>query len=223
MGKEVKKANKNQIKALIFDIGGVLALSKNPTSIKRGSNMHDLGVHERIAKKLKISIDQWFDTIDSTYADAYVGGVSEHTTIFTTARKLGTSPFKLAEVVIQAYRKNFKQNKKLYKFTFKLKKQGYKIAVLSDQWWLSKRAVVKESYMKKFNVVVISCDVGIRKPNPEIYKLALKKLKTPAKNCLFIDNQIWNLTPGKKLGMKTILFKDNKQLFKELEKYGVRA
>lgn len=213
----------NQIKAVIFDIGGVLVLSKNPTTIKIGKNHSYTGVHERIAKKLKISLDQWFDTIETTYVEAFIGKISEQTTILTLAKKLQVHPGYLRWLIVKSYRKNFKQNRKLYKLAFKLKKQGYKIAVLSDQWWLSKEAIVKERYMEKFDQVVISCDVGVRKPNPEIYKLTLKKLRFQAKNCLFIDNQSWNLTPAKKLGMKTILFKTNKQLFKQLEKLGVKV
>ena len=72
--------------------------------------------------------------------------------------------------------------------------------------------------MKKFDEVVVSCDVGIRKPNPKIYKMILKKLKLKGKSCIFIDNQKWNLIPAKKLGMKTILFKDNKQADEKLKK-----
>ena len=80
-----------------------------------------------------------------------------------------------------------------------------------------------EKYTKKFNAVIVSCDVGIRKPNPKIYKLVLKKLKLPAKNTVFIDNQKWNIKPAKKLGMNTILFKNNKQTLKELKKLKVGA
>jgi FMN phosphatase YigB (HAD superfamily) len=35
---------------------------------------------------------------------------------------------------------------------------------------------------------------------------------------LFIDNREWNLKPARKLGMKTILFKNNKQTIKDLKK-----
>ena len=41
------------------------------------------------------------------------------------------------------------------------------------------------------------------------------------KEVLFIDNQEWNLKPARKLRMKTILFKDNKQFVKDLKKLGV--
>ena len=66
---------------------------------------------------------------------------------------------------------------------------------------------------KDFDEIVVSCDVGMRKPNPKIYKLILKKLKLKPSETIFIDNQKWNINPAKKLKMQTILFKDNKQLF----------
>lgn len=39
-----------------------------------------------------------------------------------------------------------------------------------------------EKYTKKFDEVVISCDVKLRNPNPKVYKVMLKKLNIPAKN-----------------------------------------
>ena len=128
---------------------------------------------------------------------------------------------KLKKLYTIAYKKNFKENKKLYSFAFKLKKQGYKIAILSDQWYISEEIFAPNKVMNKFNAVVISSRVGIRKPDPKIYKLTLKKLKLPAKQTVFIDNQVWNTKPAKKLGMKTVLFKNNKQTFKDLKKLGV--
>jgi putative hydrolase of the HAD superfamily len=53
----------------------------------------------------------------------------------------------------------------------------------------------------------------MRKPNPRIYKLLIKKMKLVPSEIIFIDNQIWNINPAKKIGMQTILFKNNKQLF----------
>src|SRR3990167_5480674 len=97
----------------------------------------------------------------------------------------------------------------------KLKKQGYKVAVLSDQWFLSKEALMPEKLYKNFDEIMVSCDVEIRKPNKKIYQLSVKKLNFSPKEILFIDNQKWNILPAKKLGMNTILFKSNKQLFSD--------
>jgi HAD superfamily hydrolase (TIGR01509 family) len=57
--------------------------------------------------------------------------------------------------------------------------------------------------------------VGCRKPDPKIYKIAIKKSESNPEEILFIDNQEWNIPSAKKLGMKTIHFQDNKQLFQE--------
>ena len=97
----------------------------------------------------------------------------------------------------------------------------YILAVLSDQWHLSEDPLMPKKLYKRFGVVVVSCDVGLRKPDPKIYKLVLKKLKLKPNQTVFVDNQEWNLKPARKLGMKTILFKNNKQLFRDLNKIGV--
>jgi len=194
-------------------VGGVLALSKSPHIYKRGG-FRDIGVHEYISRKLKISVDQWFDAIDTIYALAIEGKISESKLMNTIAKNTKTTTQKLKKIVIKAYRKNFKQNKQLFKQAFKLKKLGYKIAILSDQWHLSKESLMVNKRYKKFNLSVVSCDVGMRKPNPKIYKLTINKLKYKPVECIFIDNQKWNTEPAKKLGIKPILFKDNKQLFK---------
>lgn len=210
---------KLQIKAVIFDVGGVLALGKySPES----RHYQSRGIHGFIAQKLKISIDQWFDTIDSTYADGIEGKISESKFVSIIAKNNKVTSKKISKLYIKAYKKLFKINKGLYKFAFRLKKKCYKIAILSDQHYLSEKVLMPERFVKKFDVSIVSCDVGMRKPNPEIYKLTLKKLNIPAQNTVFVDNQDWNLKPAKKLKINTILFKNNKQAIRDLEKLGVK-
>ncbi|MAG10965.1 hypothetical protein CMI44_01495 [Candidatus Pacearchaeota archaeon] len=203
-----------KIKAIIFDVGGVLTLGKKP-SLREG-RYHNLGVHEYVVKKFKVLLDQYLDAIDTSYAQAIVGEISKEKVVKILAKNFKTTPRKLEKIYIKAYRKNFKQNKQLFKQAFKLKQLGYKIAILSDQWHLSKEALMPNKNYKKFSPVIVSCDfaVKMRKPNPKIYKLTLKKLKLKPSECIFIDNQKWNIESAKKLGIKTILFKSNNQLFK---------
>ena len=211
---------KRKIKAILFDVGGVLALNKNSAKkVHRGHT--NLGIHEYIASRLNISLDQWFDSIDSVYAKSIEGKISLKKTLEMISKNVGFSQKKLKKIIIKAYKKNFRQNKLLFKKAFKLKKSGYKIAVLSDQWHFSKEALMPDKLYKKFNEIVVSCDVGMRKPNSKIYRLILKRLRVPVKQVLFIDNQEWNIKPAKKLGMKTILYKNNRQLFNDLKKLGI--
>jgi len=206
-----------EVKAIILDIGGVLFINKN--ELKKRKIIHrNLGVHQEIAKRLKISLDQYFDSIGSAYAKSLKGKITKSDLLTILYKKLNVSRKILEKFYYNAYKKYVKKNKSLISKLINLKKQGYKLAILSDQWHLSKKAHLAKEFPKLFKPIILSCDVGARKPNIKIYKLVLKKLKVPAKNCLFIDNQEWNIKPAKKLGMKTILFKNNKQLFKEFDK-----
>lgn len=207
---------KNKIKAVVFDVGGVLQLSKY--SAKCIDGHYSLGVHEYVAKKLKISLDQWFDSIDTAYTKSIEGKISRMKTISIITKNVNTTSGKLIKIFRKAYKKNFKKNKKLYRIAFSLKKKGYKIGILSDQWYLSKDALMSKKDTKGFFPIVVSCDVGVRKPNPKIYKMVIKKLGLKASEILFVDNQKWNLIPAEKLGMQVLLFKENKKLIKDLKR-----
>jgi epoxide hydrolase-like predicted phosphatase len=207
----MKKRISSNIKAVVFDVGGVLALGRN-SQLKRGKIIHS-GVHTDIAKKLKISLDQYMDAIDTNYALAIEGKITREKVIKILSQNLKISEDNVRKIYIWAYKKHFKQNKQLFEQVFKLRKLGYKIAVLSDQWYLSKEALMPDKYYNRFNSVIVSCDVGLRKPSIKIYKLFLNKIKLRPSEILFIDNQVWNIKPANNLGIKTILFKNNKQLF----------
>ncbi len=210
-----KKASKKpKIKAVIFDTNGVLALD---IELKHGTILSK-SFHAKMAKSLKINLDKWFDAIDTSYAKSIEGKISEKKTLNTIAKNLNFPPKKVEKTIIKNYRKLFKKNKELYRYAFKLKKKGYKIAILSDQWHFSKKAIIDKKHNKKFDTVIVSCDVGMRKPNSKIYKMALKKLKVKPGESIFVDNRDWNLKPAEKLGIKTVLFKNNKQAIKEIEK-----
>ena len=205
---------KSQIKAIVFDIGGVLQLGKYSKPIR---GHRERGVHEFIAKKLNISLDQYFDSLDTAYAKSIEGKIPEKKAIQIISSNLKITSKKLKQLFKQAYKKHFKLNKKLIDFSKKLKK-NHKFAILSDQWYLSKKTLITKEIKSVFKPILISCEQGIRKPNPKFYKLLLKKIKIPAKQVLFIDNQSWNIKPAKKLGFKTILFKNNQDFFKKIKK-----
>ena len=205
----------HKIKALIFDIGGVLQLTEYvyPNRKKMASGVHDI-----IVKKLKISLDEYLDAIDTAYVKSITGEISEKEADSILAKNLKITPKKLEKLYMEAFKKIFSFNKELFKYAVEKKKQGYKIAILSDQWWLSKKALITKEFYKHFNPVIVSTDVKLRKPNPEIYKLTLKKLKLKPSETIFIDNQKWNTKPAEKLGMKAVLFKNNKQTIKDIER-----
>lgn len=208
---------KRKIKSLIFDIGGVLYLNKYSTNTQ-----NSYSIHEFVSKKLGIDIDTYFDSIDEVYVDSIKGEISKQKLLSILSKNLKTKSKKIEKLYGQAYKKGFIRNKELFQKAYDLKKKGYDIAILSDQWHLSKKIFTPKDMVRKFDSIVISCDVGTRKPNKKIYKLVLKHLHIKPDEAVFIDNREWNLVPAKKMKMKTILFENNIQTFKDLKKLGIK-
>ncbi len=74
-----------------------------------------------------------------------------------------------------------------------------------------------EKVMGSFDVVIESSIVGIRKPNPEIYKLACRQLEVEPAQAVFLDDLGINLKPARALGMHTIKVTSGDQAIAELE------
>ena len=74
---------------------------------------------------------------------------------------------------------------------------------------------------KIFRLFVSSCFVGFRKPEGDIYRLALETTQIPAEQCCFIDDRALNLECAAKLGMETIEMGKLEQLRADLAKLGV--
>lgn len=220
MKEEVKRNSK--IKAVVFDIGGVLYLPNFKIRIlekiyllKNSPIKKESMIHQTLANKFNFSLDSWINSINLTYSKSIEGQISREETLEILSKNLKISKRKLKKIIHKVYRRNFKFNKFLFKEAFKLKRLGYKIGILSDQWYLSSDILAPKKFFKNFDVNIISCNVGMRKPQKEIYKLLIKKLNLNPEEILFIDDKDWNLKPAQNLKMKTILFRNNNQLFSE--------
>ena len=86
---------------------------------------------------------------------------------------------------------------------------------------LNNYRIEKFGLRKIFRVFVSSCFVGLRKPEPDIYRLALEITQMPAEECCFIDDRATNLESARGLGMQTIQMQQVEQLRGDLGKLGV--
>ncbi len=71
--------------------------------------------------------------------------------------------------------------------------------------------------MAKFDHVVESSKVGVRKPEPRFYEIACELVGAPADRCVFLDDLGINLKPARAMGMKTIKVGAAEQAISELE------
>ena len=77
------------------------------------------------------------------------------------------------------------------------------------------------SFFAFFPVRIYSCAVGASKPNPLIYKEALRALKVKSNEALYIDDIAAYVEAAKRLGMAGIQFQSPAQLASDLKSLGV--
>ncbi len=98
-------------------------------------------------------------------------------------------------------------------------RKNYKTALLSNL--ASKESMNRrfsEDELKElFDVIVISGEVGVQKPNPEIYQVTVERLGVDPNECVFIDDIERFCTAAKEVGMQAIWYKDFNQAKGELE------
>jgi putative hydrolase of the HAD superfamily len=70
--------------------------------------------------------------------------------------------------------------------------------------------------MARFDHVVESSKVGVRKPEPEFYELACELLEVSPAECVFLDDLGINLKPAAAMGMTTIKVLSAEQALAEL-------
>jgi len=68
---------------------------------------------------------------------------------------------------------------------------------------------------------IFSFEIGARKPNPQIYRLALEKAGVSPAEAVFIDDKAPFLEPAKRMGMTVLLFETPEKLREDLTQKGL--
>ena len=86
-----------------------------------------------------------------------------------------------------------------------LKKQGYKIGLISNCYF-EEATVIKNSVLwPYFDVACLSCELGIAKPEKEIFDRCVEELGVAYEECLYVgDGGSEELETAKLLGMKPV-------------------
>jgi putative hydrolase of the HAD superfamily len=93
---------------------------------------------------------------------------------------------------------------------------GVRTALVSNSWG-ELGVYERERFPELFDAVVISGEVGLRKPDPAIYRLAAARLGLPAARLVFVDDLPGNLKPARALGMLTVVHRDAASTVAQLE------
>ncbi|MFC1728264.1 HAD family hydrolase [Nanoarchaeota archaeon] len=198
---------KEMIKAIIFDIGGVIT---HP-GITRP-------YIEKVSKRFKVSFKDAEGVIRRNMSDGQTGKITFDEFINKIAKRIKLKNSVALKRIALGMNK---VNKSKYEILRRLRKK-YKVYALTNhmqEWFEYERD--KYGLAKYFHKIFASYEIGVLKPHPKIYKTVLKHIKLKPNQCIFIDNLGTNTGGAKKLGFNAIRFESNTQLKQELKKLGV--
>jgi epoxide hydrolase-like predicted phosphatase len=193
------------IRAVIFDLGGVLLRTENRTP------------RNQLADRLGLTCDELSAVIfDSLSAHQAVKGeitADEHWKAVQKA--LGIPNDEFTKVPLDFWGGD-SLDEKLVNYLRDLQPQ-YKTALLSNAWD-DLRQIIEEEWQidDAFDEMIISAEVGLAKPDPRIYQKAIAALDVTTSEAVFVDDFVENVEGARALGMQAIQFKDTDQTLSDL-------
>lgn len=110
--------------------------------------------------------------------------------------------------------RHFEHAHEMYALVRRAKEHGIATGLLSNSWG---NDYPRDMWQDMFDVVVISGEVGMRKPEPEIFELTTRRLGLEARQCVFVDDLKHNVAAAAALGWVGVHHVNYEQTAQELE------
>jgi len=199
-----------EIKAVIFDIGGVLVRTEDHRP--RQDLAHRFGMQAAALENLVFNGD-------AGHA-AQRGEVTAAAHWTGIAGKLGVPP---AE--IQSFRDDFFAgdvlDEQLLAFARGLR-PALRTGIITNAFDDVRNSLHKDfgfSLESDFDHVVVSAEEGLMKPDPRIYQKALSLCKVEPGEALFVDDFLRNVEGARSSGMHAVHFRDREKAIREIQTY----
>jgi HAD superfamily hydrolase (TIGR01509 family) len=96
-------------------------------------------------------------------------------------------------------------------------KPRYKTGLISNAWSGLRNYLVREKLDDAFDYIIISAEVGVAKPDPKIYQIALEQAQVEAREAVFVDDFLENIAACQRLGMQGIHFRDPESAIEQVK------
>jgi epoxide hydrolase-like predicted phosphatase len=93
---------------------------------------------------------------------------------------------------------------------------GIRTALLSNSWGLD--YYPRELLEQLFEEIVISGEVAMRKPDPDVYLHTAERLGLRPDQCVFVDDHDDNIDAAAKVGMRTVHHKETPATIEQMER-----
>ncbi len=195
-----------EIKAVIFDVGGVLLRTEDQTS------------RQKLADQYGITLDELSQVVFvSDISDkSTLGELDEEEVWNHVAEHFGLNEQEKREFK-QAFWEGDRLDKHLVDYIRSLRGK-YQIGLLSNAWTGARASLGgQHAFLDAFDVIVFSSEVGLAKPDASIYHLILERLGVEPHEAVFVDDYGKNVKAARETGLHAIQFKSREQAIGELE------
>jgi len=194
------------VKNVIFDLGGVV-IEWNPDRILAGYYA-DPELRALMKREL-------FQHPDWLHFDR--GTLNEAALLVRAAGRTGRPPAEL-EGLFEAIRGSLHTKADTVRLLEKLSARDVPLYCLSNMASdIFKYLRERHSFWGVFRGIVISGDIQIMKPEPEIFEFLLQRYGLTASQTVFVDDNAPNVEAARAVGIQTVWFKDARQCEIELE------
>jgi len=192
------------IKAVLFDFGGVLSqagkkgfiLKTVAELLGRPEDQVDIGDLHYMMRRGKGTDEQFFGEINRRY--------NAHLTkeLFLANTHDCTVP-----------------SQDVYELAARLRAHGIKTGILSNVFGMSAQDLRERGFYDGFDPIVLSCEEGYAKPDPELYAIGVQRTGVAADEILFVDDQNKCLPEARRQGMHTIQALSPEQIVTDVTAY----
>ncbi len=208
IGVEYNMPAKENLKAIVFDYGGVLAKISMKTTVPfmakefevDNSDIQNVFKYDYAKHRMDMFSDQDFwELVSKGLNKPIPEGINE---------RYKVEIYEMLQIL---------SDKKEHIKT--LKEKGYKVYMLSNQYPHFNEVLKDQKVFDLFDLSVVSCDYGIKKPTLKLYQILLDQIPEKSDQCLFVDDTYENISAAKRLGFQTFyynVFKHGKELFDQV-------
>lgn len=205
------------MRAVVFDFGGVL-FQWRPLQLLR-QTVPDLAPDDEAARALATQLFESF-TPDSDWAHFDLGAVREAELAQRIATRIGVRPEQVRRV-IDAIPPHLVPQADVVTLFHRLKAAGHRL------FYLSNMPAPFADHLERCNAFVADFDgglfsgrVGLMKPQPAMFALALQRFGVDPAQTLFIDDHPGNVEAAQRLGWQALLYTDAAALQSQLRQQG---
>lgn len=204
-------AETKEIKAVVFDFGGVIELYENEGPLKEAAE--SLGVPLAELRQVYFQHNHLANTGNLNWYEMF----SKVLSFFNISKE------KEDEIIsmLRTHHSEGEINTDLVALFPKLRQQGLQVGIFSNATLELRGRLDENGIAKLVDTVVISGEIGFQKPHKEAFQVLFEKLNLQPEEVVFVDDSAKSLEKAGEIGYVPILFKNNEQLIADLKNVGI--